>query len=286
MSRQLDAVKMLFIVSCFLGSFALSQPNADQVMRPSLVHDKCKQQACGQHVVVAGWLLARFEFAALYDDSGQPSSNEYDKCLGVLLPENVRQQLEQYNHRYVVATGTLDGLSAANTCGAVYLTVQSVEVNRGESSSNTIETVLDSERVRSNPKLAGAEQLRVGARRLVRAFASGNMSTIKSITAPQLWRRIEVQARDPRSRLRYLLSNKNNLFGVAINQRKPKIDLIQFVDDNDSAVACVCKKATCDTRRATMETKSQSFADPYFCFSNTIEDGRWYITDTVFVESL
>lgn len=187
----------------------------------------------------------------------------------------------------VLMRGYLDVLSPVGVCGAKHFRARSVQlVPSGDGSTRVVTERLDKDRVRINPQLPNNQQLIGLTRLLVRAVSSRNVQVMKEHTEPDLYKELVAQVRERASRLRFLVKNRQNLFGLAIAAREPSVDVLQAVDEADVAVACVCKKRSCDPTFARIDTAFQSFADPYYCVRTQFEDGKWYLVDQSLVASI
>ena len=245
---------------------------------------ECGGPACQGTIQVRGWLYTEYEMAALYESTVAARSKEYRKCLGVVLPPSVRRQLERFQRSQVVLEGTLNGLSESGVCGSASLRVSkvvSVSSDKDDSGSWPVNAL---SRVKASSDVPHGEDLRSLARQFVLAFAKRDLPAIQHHFASDLWSRIAQQLSQPDSRLNFLLAERKALLGKALSESKPQIDFLQSADDSDSVTACICKRDKCDPTQATVITYYQSFADPYFCFSATIEDQQWYINDFMLVD--
>jgi hypothetical protein len=275
----------LFCVAWMDGAYAASASAEDKArILPSSIEKRCVEAACSRPLVIRGWMVARFELVAMYDDPSKARLDPYKECIGIVLPPTIRIRLEQFNRHYVDVTGKLEGFSPSNVCGSAHLIVEDIRIPENSTAAATSFSTLDSEIVSANPSLPNGAQLQSAMRQWVKAINSQDISDVRGVVGPKLWRELEAQAADRQSRFAFLLDNKDLLLGVAGQKRKPRIDVFQFQNESDRAIACVCKRRSCNPSDATLDTRYQSFADPYFCLHSVLEDGRWYITDTLFTE--
>ena len=281
---QIAAIVRLVAALMMVAWVAVDAHDPSRVLSVHRVLAECGGSACPGTIEVRGWLYFEYEMPALYESAGAARNKEYTKCLGVVLPPSVRLQLERFQRSQIVLEGTLNGLSEAGVCGAAHLRASKVVSVSSDKDGSGNWPVVDPGQVKVNSAVPHGEDLRSLARQFVAAFAKRDLPAIQHHFAPDLWSHIAQQLSQPDSRLNFLLAERKALLGNALSESKPQIDLLQSADDSDSVTACICKRDKCDPTQATVITYYQSFADPYFCFSATIEDQQWYINDFMLVD--
>jgi hypothetical protein len=245
----------------------------------------CNSDQCAGVIEIRGWLNVKFEHAALYSSPDAAAHNEFENCLGVRLPHAMREHLEKFNRYQVTLRGVLNGLSEG-TCGSAYLVAVSSSNARHVEGTAKLWPSIDLERNRANPADENSAAARALAIELVEAFTAGNLNPIRGRFAPKVWAAIDKEMHDSRSRYRFLLANSHLLLGNAYSNPKTQVDVYEPIEDSSRATVCVCKRSVCDPARGAAETGYQSFADPYFCFLALLEEGRWYINDTLFTYTI